>query len=261
MNFRNYLPYYRYKLRNLYKVISFKAKTINEIKNLSRNQTYLHFLDFFHFYSKSFVRKHRKYFKINKRGFGEDAFHGMWDFLFLNFKPKSILEIGIYRGQTLSLFNYLSDYYRLESEVWGIAPLTSTGDNVSNYIDINYQDDIVFNFNNFNLKNPNIFIGHSDSDSGKKFIQSKKWDLIYIDGSHEYEIVKQDVDNCIKSLNKKGLLILDDSSLYTDFNLIHKDISTFKGHEGPSKIFNELIKDKKLNYLFGVGHNNIFIHD
>ena len=261
MNFRNDLPYYRYKLRNLYKVISFKAKTINEIKNLSRNQTYLHFLDFFHFYSKSFVRKHRKYFKINKRGFGEDAFHGMWDFLFLNFKPKSILEIGIYRGQTLSLFNYLSDYYRLESEVWGIAPLTSSGDNVSNYIDINYQDDIEFNFNNFNLKKPNIFIGHSNSHLGKKFIQSKKWDLIYIDGSHEYEIVKQDVDNCIKSLNKKGLLVLDDSSLYTDFNLIHKDISSFKGHEGPSKIFNELIKDKKLNYLFGVGHNNIFIHD
>ena len=66
------------------------------------------------------------------------------------------------------------------------------------------------------------------------------------------------MDNCIKSLNKKGLLILDDSSLYTDFNLINKDISTFKGHAGPSKLFDEMIKDKKLNYLFGVGHNNIF---
>ena len=258
MNFQSYLIYNRYRFKNLYKTFTFKTMTIDEINKLSRNQIYTYFLDYFYFHSKSFIRKHRNYFKINKRGYGEDAFHGMWDFLFFNYKPKLVLEIGVYRGQTLSLFNYLSDYYQVRSEVWGVSPLTSVGDNVSNYIDINYEEDIVFNFNNFNLKKPNIFIGHSDSDIGKNFIQSKKWDLIYIDGSHEYETVKQDVDNCIKSLNKKGLLILDDSSLYTDFNLIHKDISTFKGHEGPSKLFEELIKDKKLNYLFGVGHNNIF---
>ena len=63
--------------------------------------------------------------------------------------------------------------------------MTSVGDNVSNYIDINYEEDIEFNFNNFNLKKPNIFIGHSDSDIGKVLF-NLKWDLIYIDGN-EYE--------------------------------------------------------------------------
>ena len=127
MNIQSYLIYNRYRFKNLHKIFTFKTKTIDEIIKFSRNQIYMFFLDYFYFHSKSFVRKHRNYFKTNKRGFGEDAFHGMWDFLFLNYKPKLILEIGIYRGQTLSLFNYLSDYYQLESEVWGVAPLTSAG--------------------------------------------------------------------------------------------------------------------------------------
>ena len=65
----------------------------------------------------------------------------------------------------------------------------------------------------------------------------------------------------LDSLNIDGLLVLDDSSLYTDFNNISFEkynIKTFKGHEGPSRIFKELLEDKSLKFLIGVGHNNVF---
>ena len=49
------------------------------------------------------LRAHRAYFETGKRGFGEPAFHVLWYLLFREFPPESFLEIGVYRGQTLSL--------------------------------------------------------------------------------------------------------------------------------------------------------------
>ena len=70
MDIRSYLIYNRYRFKNLYKTFTFKTMTIDEINKLSRNQIYTYFLDYFYFHSKSFIRKHRNYFKINKRGYG-----------------------------------------------------------------------------------------------------------------------------------------------------------------------------------------------
>ena len=53
---------------------------------------------------------------------------------------------------------------------------------------------------------------------------------------------------------------MDDSSLFQNFNIDEFTFPVFKGHEGPSKAFEEILKENKLNFLFGVGHNNIFIN-
>ena len=79
--------------------------------------------------------------------------------------------------------------------------------------------------------------------------------MIYIDGSHDYEIVKEDAENSISNIKKNGLLVFDDSSLFFEYN-VPKD--SFKGHPGPSKVVNELLGDNRLKYLGGIGHNNIF---
>ena len=55
-----------------------------------------------------------------------------------------------------------------------------------------------------------------------------------------------------------GLLILSSFNL-KDFNLEVEGITIFRGHPGPSKVLNSLIGDDRVKYLFGVGHNNIFI--
>ena len=84
--------------------------------------------------------------------------------------------------------------------------------------------------------------------------------ILYIDGSHDYSIVKKDISNSIQNLSKDGIIVLDDSSLFQNFNIDEFTFPVFKGHEGPSTVNEEILKENKLNFLFGVGHNNIFIN-
>lgn len=248
-----------YKIYFIRKKFNFEIKNLNEIVSLNRNESYEYFLNYFHFKSKKYIVNHRNYFKRKKLGFGEDAFHAMWNFIFSEFRPNNILEIGVYRGQTLSLFQMLSQYKNLSSNIWGISPLTSDGDQVSEYEEINYWEDIKRNFEHFNLNHPNILKALSTDKKALDFIYSTKWDLVYIDGSHDYEVVVEDVNNSIRNLSPNGIMVMDDSSLYTDFSLEVRGVSIFKGHPGPSRVFQTLLKHKEIKHLFGVGHNNIFI--
>ena len=248
-----------YKIYYLNKLIYFSSKPFEKIISMNRNDCYEYFLNYFHFKSENYIVNHRKYFKINKLGYGEDAFHAMWNFVLSEYKPKNILEIGVYRGQTLSLFELISNKNNLKSEIWGLSPLTSDADEVSNYVEIDYFQDIKKNFKKFNLNEPKIFKGFSIDKKAVEFINSKKWDLIYIDGSHDYDVVLADVKNSIRNLSQNGILVMDDSSLYTDFNFKANGVSVFKGHPGPSRVFQSLLENKSVSYLFGVGHNNIFV--
>lgn len=225
------------------------------IKLENRNNQYDYFHHFFWNLSPDWLKEHRKYFTKNLRGFGEDAFHSMWYFVFNELKPKKILEIGVYRGQTISLFSLLAQKFGYEAEIHGISPLTSAGDKVSEYLDnLDYEIDVINNFDFFGLKHPILHKGFSDNPAMIDIIQSNKWDLIYIDGNHDYNVVKSDFDYCSKSLEVGGLLILDDAALYTDYK--PRFYST-AGHPGPSKLANE-INTGDFEEILAVGHNRVY---
>lgn len=220
-----------------------------------RNLQYKYFHHFFWNLSPNWLKEHRNYFSRDLRGFGEDAFHAMWYFIFNEFKPKDILEIGIYRGQTLSLFSLLGKKLGLETEIHGISPFTSAGDNVSIYLEeLDYFSDVKINFEYFELPSPVFHKGFSTDEAMIKVIQSKQWDLIYIDGNHDYEVAKHDFDVCSQKIRKGGLIVLDDASLYIDYK---PPLYSTAGHPGPSKVASEI--DKNLfEEILSVGHNRVF---
>jgi len=240
------------KQKNLMIDLSF-SDSVRRFSNRNALHAYMH--HYFSQISPQAVQEHRNYFKLENRGFGEDAFHAMWYLLLREFRPANCLEIGIYRGQVVSLWRLLADLIDFPCCVNGISPFTSAGDHVSTYLnDIDYKADTIKNHEVFGLTPPNLLNAFSTDDEALALIQSRAWNLIYIDGNHDYEVAMADYEVCKNNLAEGGLLVMDDSSLYTDYK---PPMFSFAGHLGPSRVVLERAM-QELRFLGAVGHNNIF---
>jgi len=221
-----------------------------------RNQQHAYMHHYFSQLCPQAVKDHRNYFKQESRGFGEDAFHAMWYLLLREFQPTNCLEIGIYRGQVVSLWALLSHLFDFPCRIHGISPFTPAGDQVSTYLaNIDYMADTIKNHEAFALPLPNLLKAYSTDEEALALIRSKAWDLIYIDGSHDYQVALADYEVCKDNLSDGGLLVMDDSSLYTNYR---PPLFSFAGHPGPSRIVQERAMHE-MQFLGAVGHNNIFI--
>ncbi len=201
------------------------------------------------------LRAHRDYFSLNRRGFGEDAFHTMWWRLIRRYQPKTFLEIGVYRGQTISLVALIARLERITCDVTGISPFTSAGDSVSDYSeDIDYHDDTLRNFQHFDLGEPRLVRALSTEPEALDVIRERSWDCIYIDGNHDYEVVQSDWSVCAKAVAPGGLIVLDDAGLNTDYQ--PPPFAT-KGHPGPSQLASEIDRTQ-FGEILQVGHNRVF---
>ena len=212
----------------------------------------------FHYYHTRLpqpLREHRAYFETNRRGFGEKAFHVMWFLLFREFSPRSFLEIGVFRGQTLSLAALLARHFEREVFIQGISPFSAAGDAVSKYRrDVDYYEDTLKNFAHFSLPAPALLKAFSTDEAASKLIASRAWSCIYIDGNHDYEIARRDWELCSAHTQPGGLIVLDDSGLSTDYT---PPIFATGGHPGPSRLAQEVDRGR-FREILQVGHNRVF---
>lgn len=216
---------------------------------------YIRCFHYFHTRLPGPLQKHRAYFTRLRRGFGEDAFHTMWFLLFREFHPASFLEIGIYRGQTLSLASLLARHFNRECFVQGISPFSSASDAVSKYREgPDYYRDTLKNFEHFSLPVPSFLKAYSTDSGAHKLVSSRLWSLVYIDGNHDYEVARQDWELCANHLESGGLIVLDDSGLTTSYR---PPIFATGGHPGPSRLAQEVDREK-FRELLQVGHNRVF---
>jgi len=220
-----------------------------------RNEIYAHMHHYYYHYCPQEIKEHRSYFNKERRGFGEDAFHAMWWTIMREYKPHYCLEIGVYRGQVVSLLSLIAKQQKFPCEVFALSPFLPVGH--WNYPDlIDYREDVRKNFRYFGLPEPTLWKSYSNDKKGIEYIGRKKWDLIYIDGDHDYDIVLSDYKHCIKSLAKGGILVFDDSSLATSYR---SPAFASAGQDGPSRVVRDYaMKEKKLKLLGAVGHNTVF---
>lgn len=216
---------------------------------------YLNCVRFFHQKAPDFLKTHRAYFCQGQRGFGEDAFHVMWYGLCQVCHPASFLEIGVYRGQVLSLVSLLAKSLDFDAFVCGVSPFTNAGDTVSKYSpSVDYWADTLENFKALGLLPPKLIRGMSDAKDVIHDFSSRSWDLIYIDGNHEYEIAQKDFLHCAKILNPGGKIVLDDSALLTSYR---PPLFATAGHPGPSRLAAEA-DSLGFQEVLQVGHNRVF---
>ncbi len=243
----------KYQILKCGKKINYQRNLIISNGNLNKTLAYQDIVDS---ELPELLKSHRQYFSRFGRGYGEEIFHLMWLELFYKYKPRKILEIGVYRGQTISLFSLLCEKMLNSSnfQVHGLSPFSNLGDSVSNYPELNYLKDCLKNLKFFQCRNVFLHQLLSTEPEAINLIRNGSWDIIYIDGSHEFDIVKQDFENALIGLSEDGLIVLDDSSLY----LSHpNDTGRFWGHPGPSRIAKEFASSK-LRHVASVGHNNVY---
>jgi predicted O-methyltransferase YrrM len=212
---------------------------------------------YFHFRLPIELRTHRTYFEQDHRGFGEAAFHTMWFLLFRELRPRAFLEIGVYRGQTLSLAALLQRRLEIDGRVVGVSPFSNARDSVCSYrANVNYREDTLANFRYFDLEAPELITGFSTDEHAVDAISGSAWDCVYIDGNHDYEVVRTDWENAASQVRPGGIIVLDDAGLTTRFKA---PAFAMKGLPGPSRLAAE-VGNHQYTEILQVGHNRVFQH-
>lgn len=201
----------------------------------------------------------------NAEGFGEIPFCWNW-WLLVKQMPDtfSFLEIGVYKGRVLALIQRFANMQNKRVRIVGVTPLSVIGDKYSTYEDIDYMKAIHSNYEilSANLDCTEIITGLSTSFLVKEMVLQKgPFDIVYIDGGHDYDTVCEDIGEYTKTtiLKKGGYLVLDDASL-----LLPNSYGIFLGHEDVSIAIQDKI-DKNtqstLKHLYAIGHNRVWIQN
>jgi hypothetical protein len=238
---------------------------------------------FEHFTNKtntiSYLKKHRDYIELEKLGFGDRAFTYMWYLILDHIKKNGLdplfLEIGVFKGQIISLWELISKELLIESITFGITPLKGNlipkpsllnalkyklfkklkadADSGNHYEETDYLSIIKNLFEHFNLPFDGISLikGYSTEAHIISNMSENKFSIIYIDGDHTFAGVTNDIQNYCPMIQKGGFLIMDDASC----NLPGSKF--WKGHQSVSDAC-KIIENFSFKNVLNVGHNRIY---
>ena len=173
--------------------------------------------------------KYKKYFRktsLKQKGHG--------DFFLAEIRkeqPKIFLEIGVFHGVTAR--NICELLYRTHNNDFKYIGLDLFAENDENKNEVipnntfnNPLKRIYFKYikkqNPYSLeavkdllkkfeKNVHLIQGNSNKVLNK--MDMSKIDYVFLDGGHEYNTVKDDLDNCIEVIKKGGSVLCDDYNL------------------------------------------------
>jgi len=173
--------------------------------------------------------KYKKYFRktsLKQKGVGN---------FFLNQikikKPKTFLEVGVFHGVTArNVCELLHEIHDGNFKYIGLDLFEKSNENESEIVpSVDFSNPFKkFYFRFIKKQNPysieavedllkkfkkNVHLIKGNSNKIMKKIDMSKIDYVFLDGGHDYETVKNDLNNCIGVINKMGTILCDDYDL------------------------------------------------
>jgi len=146
-------------------------------------------------------------------------------------KPKFFLEVGVFHGVTArNVCELLSDIHKDDFKYIGLDLFEKNDENKSEIIpNTNFSNPLKqFYFKYIKRQNPytieavedllrkfkdKVHLIKGNSNSVLKKIDMSKIDYVFLDGGHDYETVKNDLDNCSEVIENNGTILCDDYNL------------------------------------------------
>lgn len=204
--------------------------------------------------------KHEKAISQYNLGYGEKPFFYLWPLIVSQLQGDSkFLEIGVYKGSILALTQACAKELGTTLTSYGLTPLANVGDKYSKYTNSDFSYDISFLFYQLGMDTENVVIiqGLSTDEQVKEATrQQGPFDVVYVDGGHDYDTVVNDIEFTNSILKPGGLVVMDDASYLLNLGSDHKG---FPGHpEVAYAIRDDLDKRENYKHLFAVGHNRVW---
>ncbi len=176
-------------------------------------------------------------------------------------KPKFFLEVGVFHGVTArNVCELLFEIHNHDFKYIGLDLFKENQENESEIIPntnfsnpfkqiyfkyIKRQDPYTIEAVEDLLKKfkENIHLIKGNSNTVLKKIDMSKIDYVFLDGGHDYETVKNDLNCCSEVIDNNGTILCD------DYNLSYAP--------GVKKAIDEFIEVK--NYSFEILHNSRFV--
>ena len=173
--------------------------------------------------------KYKKYFRktsLKQKGHG--------DFLLDEIRkeqPKIFLEIGVFHGVTArNICELLHQTHKNDFKYIGLDLFVENEENKNEVIPNNKFNNPLkrIYYKYIKKQNPysieavrdllkkfekNVHLIQGNSNKVLKKIDMGKIDYVFLDGGHEYNTVKNDLDNCIEVIKKGGTILCDDYNL------------------------------------------------
>ena len=176
-------------------------------------------------------------------------------------KPKFFLEVGVFHGVTArNVCELLFEIHNYDFKYIGLDLFKKNQENESEIIPntnfsnpfkqiyfkyIKRQDPYTIEAVEDLLKKfkENIHLIKGNSNTVLKKIDMSKIDYVFLDGGHDYETVKNDLNCCSEVVDNNGTILCD------DYNLSYAP--------GVKKAIDEFVEVK--NYSFEILHNSRFV--
>lgn len=168
-----------------------------------------------------------KHFYENIDGFSNEFEQGeLLNTILNNLESKNklnIAEIGVYKGRGTAIWNVMLINNNIDYNYYAIDHFLGSSEHIESF------DYYTATLENLKPIEDKINIIKNDSKTESKNYPDEFFDVVYIDASHEYEYVKEDILHWYPKVKKGGIISGDDYIL---------------GWPGVMQAVNEIFKDK-----------------